>query len=230
MTVLVEFRVSTERFELGALVDRHGDLSAELERIVPTEGRVIPYVWVTGSASALDDLTASFEETASVESMSILDELTVGGTGDREYLYRIEWNVGELDVVRGIVDADGTILEGRSQEDRWLLRFRFPDHADVAAFYQFLADNDITDFTIESIYELRTRSGRGGSDDLSSEQRTALTLAAQRGYFETPRETTLAEIGDELGISQQATSERIRRALKRVVFSSLNIPEESPDR
>ncbi|MFP4695916.1 helix-turn-helix domain-containing protein [Thiohalospira sp.] len=56
---------------------------------------------------------------------------------------------------------------------------------------------------------------------LSQEQREALLLGLRRGYFDTPSDATLAEIADELGISQQATSDRIRRGTKRVLAEAL---------
>lgn len=59
MTVLVEFTISTDRFELGSYVASGDELHAELERIVPTENHAIPYVWATGSAGALDGATST---------------------------------------------------------------------------------------------------------------------------------------------------------------------------
>lgn len=49
----------------------------------------------------------------------------------------------------------------------------------------------------------------------------ALILALERGYFDTPWGVTLKEIGDELGITQQAASERVRRAAQKVPGSVL---------
>jgi len=39
---------------------------------------------------------------------------------------------------------------------------------------------------------------------LTDTQQEALVLAYERGYFESPHEVTMEELGDELGISQQA--------------------------
>jgi hypothetical protein len=226
MTILVEFSIAAERFKLGHFIERHEGLTAELERVVPIDGEVIPYVWVSGPRETLDRLTASLAESAFTSSVEILDELAIEDSDDSNLLYRIGWKLDELDIIKGIVTADGTILEGESTDSYWLLRFRFDDHSCVAEFYQYLADNEITDFTIERIYELTKRSERRGTFELTPEQQRALTLAAQLGYFDTPRETTLSEIGEELGITQQATSERIRRGVWHLVFSALNIPVE----
>lgn len=214
MTILVEFSISAERFELGDFVDQYGELTAELERIVPAANCVIPYVWVTGPPETLDRLTATLEESALTRTVAVVDKLSIDDSERRQYLFRIEWVLSELDIVRGIVDAGGDILEGESTDHYWLLRFRFDTHEDVAEFYQYLADNDITDFSIETIYELTTRSERMDGADLTPEQREALTLAAMEGYFDSPRDATLSDVGDELGVSQQAVSDRIRRATR----------------
>lgn len=53
------------------------------------------------------------------------------------------------------------------------------------------------------------------------EQREALILAVERGYFAVPRETKLEEIAEELGITRQAASERVRRGAETVLRKSL---------
>jgi predicted DNA binding protein len=227
MTILVDFGISVDRFELGGFVADHA-LEAELERIVPTGDRVIPYVWVTGESNALDSLTESLETSGKTNSVAVLDELRIDGSEERQHLYRIEWETDDLDVIKGIVDADGAVLEGKSTNDYWRLRFRFPDHQNVAEFYQFLADNDITDFRIDSIYQLKQRSDRV-SKPWTPEQREALAAAAKRGYFDVPRDASLEEVGAVLGITQQAASERVRRGVRNVVHDALNLPDARHD-
>lgn len=228
MTILVEFSISTDRFELGRAIGQHEGLSAELERVVPADTGVVPYVWVTGPPETLDALATTLEESPVTTSVAVIEELSIENSEDYQYLFRIEWVRSELDIVKGIVDVQGDILEGESTGRCWLFRFRFETHGDVAEFYQYLADSDVTDFTLESVHEMTERSDRRGRFDLTPEQREALALAAMRGYFDSPRGTNLAEIGDELGITQQAVSDRIRRATRRVVFDALNLPEDDP--
>lgn len=220
----MEFAISTDRFELGDLVSRQTGLRAELERIVPTGNNAIPYVWVTGSAEGLADLTSVLEASEVITSVDILDELTTRD-GDDQYLYRIEWKLGQLDIIRGIIESAGAILEGESVNGYWVLRFRFEGHSNMAEFYQYLVDNDITDFSIETITELQSGGERGPTANLTPEQREALRLAAQEGYFESPREVTLEELGTELGITQQAVSQRLRRATRHIVFDVLHLPQ-----
>ncbi|MEF8786806.1 MAG: helix-turn-helix domain-containing protein [Haloarculaceae archaeon] len=225
MTILVEFQIATERFKLGEYVTQHDDLQVELERIVPIEDHAVPYVWVTGPPQALDALTETFDESDAISSVTTLDRLEGNGSDREQQLYRIEWVLDELDVIKGIVDAEGVMMEGQCVNRYWTLRIRFPDHDHIVQFYKYLADNDITDFSIQSVIELQSRSERGQQYELTSDQREAMTLAAQRGYFDTPRRVTLDELGEELGISEQAISQRIRRANKNIIFAALNYPK-----
>jgi len=56
---------------------------------------------------------------------------------------------------------------------------------------------------------------------LTERQRECLTVARQRGYFTVPRDCTLEELADVLGVDKSTASETIRRATARVVESFL---------
>ena len=47
-------------------------------------------------------------------------------------------------------------------------------------------------------------------------------LAYERGYFESPREVTLEELGEELGITQQAVGSRLRNGNRHIIGSTLS--------
>jgi predicted DNA binding protein len=44
-------------------------------------------------------------------------------------------------------------------------------------------------------------------------------VAAKQGYYQIPRETTVADIADALDISTQAASERLRRGMDQLITS-----------
>jgi predicted DNA binding protein len=67
-------------------------------------------------------------------------------------------------------------------------------------------------------YELLTLVHTDGADQLLTERQHECLAAAQRqGYFAVPRECTLAEVADELGVDTSTASETIRRATARIV-------------
>ena len=226
MSVLVDFTIPKDRFKFGDFIASHEELTAELEPIVPTGDGLIPYVWVTGLPDQLDALTETLESSEKIASVSVLDDLSISDSEKRAYLYRIEWILEGLDIINGIVTFGGAILEGASTPQQWNLRFRFENHQNVSEFYQYLADKGISDFQINRIYELEERRDNG-EDPLSAEQREALAIAAEHGYFDLPGEGTLSDVGETLEISQQAASERVRRGLRNLVFDELNIPSET---
>lgn len=52
---------------------------------------------------------------------------------------------------------------------------------------------------------------------ITEKQREALELATELGYYETPRQTDLGDIADELGISESAASQRLNGAETKLV-------------
>lgn len=67
-------------------------------------------------------------------------------------------------------------------------------------------------------YELLTLVHTDREDRLlTARQRECLIAAQRHGYFEVPRDCTLAELADRLGVDKSTASETIRRATARVV-------------
>ena len=53
--------------------------------------------------------------------------------------------------------------------------------------------------------------------DLTDRQLEALLAAHDRGYYEVPRETTTADVADEMGVQRRTAEEHLRRAERKVV-------------
>jgi predicted DNA binding protein len=67
-------------------------------------------------------------------------------------------------------------------------------------------------------YELLTLVHTDERDSLLTErQAECLAVAHRKGYFEVPRECSLADVADELGVDTSSASETLRRATERVV-------------
>lgn len=214
MVVILEFSVGAEEFLLGEVL---GDASPadtiELERVVPLGDQTIPFLWVSSADFELFERSVgAHDAVAGVEQLGEID-----GLG----LYQISWSeVPPHQLVAGLVDASGTLLEAQ-EGDRWLFRVRFPSHDHLGQFYNYCSEHDVP-IRVERILPLTPTGSRGPLFELSTEQRDAVLLALERGYFDTPRETTLEELGADLEISQQAVSDRIRRGVRRVLKDSLS--------
>ena len=206
MSVILEFSIPATEFQLGEVLSG-SPMQLELERIVPTGDLIMPFVWATG-----DDHNAFAEMVRSqpnVRALLALDR--VGESG----LYRIEWEEPPMGLIDGIAEADGVVLEARGHED-WTFRVRFPDHDDLSTFHNYVIERGIP-VHIDRTYTLAEATDTDRRFNLSGEQREALLLALRNGYFETPSEMNLDTLADELGISRQALSNRIRRANEKVL-------------
>ena len=110
--------------------------------------------------------------------------------------------------------ACGGVIFEVNADRRWAFRVRFPDHDAVSSFYDRLPDVDLE---VDRVWTLTDEFERDDRFGPTPEQREAVSLAFDRGYFETPRNATLSALADELGISQQAFSDRVRRANEKIL-------------
>ena len=211
MSVILEFTIDTDEFQLGRALSGPPHFEIELERIVPTGDMVMPFVWATGDDHA--SFEASVRDEPSVRSLSVLDK--VGDSG----LYRIEWASPPLDLIEGILEAEAVVLEARGNRE-WVFRLRFPDHDALSQFHNYVIEQG-TQIHVDRTYTLMETTERGHRFDLTQEQREALVLALRRGYFETPSEASLDDLAAELDISGQALSDRIRVGNEKILRKSL---------
>jgi predicted DNA binding protein len=116
-----------------------------------------------------------------------------------------------------LIDATGT-------DDQWTFEVRGDDHEDIAAFQQRCRELDIP-ITLTRLHALTPLTSESGPS-LTDSQQEALSLAYKQGYFNTPREVTMADLGDELGITPQAVASRLRRGIGTTVGTTL--PETRP--
>ena len=216
MSVIVEFTLPTDSFVFGTALETAEDMEISLEEIVPTVDGAMPYFWAAGTD--FETFERQVLDDSNVDAIIQLDRV-----GD-DALYRVTWTSTEDDLLDGLVEAEAVVLEAYSN-GAWHFRVRFPDHDLLGQFYNFCTDHDITIHVLR-VYTLTEASRAGRSFDLTPEQREALLLAVRLGYFAVPRESDLTEIAEELGISQQATSKRVRRGVDKVLTKALLAPGE----
>lgn len=221
MSVIGEFTIGSREFALGSVLDRTPEMSIEIDRIVPAAKPGVPYVWATGGD--FDEFERRARESPLIESLVPVDR------ADGNALYRVEWTEGTESLLQEISRADVALLEAYRDGDRWFFRLRFDGHDDLEAFHAYCETNDIT-YRLVRVYPDVERQGRTAAFDLTPEQHDTLVLAIDRGYFEVPRRITLQRIGDEMGVSPQAVSERVRRAAHKVLRTILMGPDSGDDR
>lgn len=216
MSTISELSIGASAFALGETLDAIPAATFDIERVVAHEAdRVMPFVWAI--APDRDALEAAFADDPSVATVERLSDL------DDEWLYRMEWVAQVQFVVHALTEEGATVLNAQTDGGRWQLRVLFPDRDALSHTYGFCEDHDL-DLDIETIYEMNTeRHGRFG---LTDDQSATLTTAFERGFYEVPREISVAGLADELDISHQALSERFRRAHGTLIENSLVIGRE----
>lgn len=211
MSLIAAFTVPSSGFVFGDVFRDVPNTSIELERIVPATDDLMPYFWLRSDDH--DAVERTIRDHPAVSSVMQLDRV------DDYVLYRTQWDGDVHDLIHGIAESGGAILEAYS-DDRWFFRLQFPNHDALAQFYNFCTDNDIS-ITLDRVYTLAEHVEKGRQLGLTPEQREALVLALDRGYFDTPSETSLAELGAAFDISQQAMSKRVRAGTKQVLTKVL---------
>ena len=211
MSVFAEFSLESEEFHLGRLLSSSTDVTFDMDRIVPSDGTVVPFLWATGTE--FDEFERSVWASDEVTELAALDQVR------DEVLYRITYAEPPDSIVGAITTANATVLEANGN-DRWTFRLRFPDHARLTDFYNYCTAESLP-VQFDRIYTLTEDTPSGHRLGLSEAQREALVLAVRRGYFATPSETSLRELADELDITQQALSNRIRRGNEQVLHNVL---------
>ncbi|WP_158056674.1 helix-turn-helix domain-containing protein [Halorussus halophilus] len=222
MNLVAEFTLPVSEFALEDAFEAVPELCVEAERVVahPT-GRLLPYLWTRGgSPDAVDEAVRSDETTAEVSKLNETDNAT---------LYHVEWNEHVSEAIERLLSSDPVVLTGCATRDGWDFTMRFRHREDLSKLQTEL-DRASVDAELKRLHtpELPTT---GGQFVLTEKQYEAFHVALEAGYFEVPRETNLSELSDEIGISSQAVSKRLRRAQQtlgqRVLATGPNtIPEE----
>jgi predicted DNA binding protein len=209
MATVAEFTLDSHEFPLGTVFAELPDITVQLERIIPDANGVVPYFWVRGTET--DTVVNQFSEHPGVADIRLVD------SADGEHLMRCQW-VSEYDIVLdALVDPDVVLLSAVGTQEEWTFEIRGESREAIAAFRNYCHEHGIP-ITLTELHALEPREAQY---ELTEKQREALILAFEHGYFDSPRKTTLREIADELDITQQSLSSRLRRGNRRLIEEAL---------
>lgn len=144
-------------------------------------------------------------------------------TGDVERIYHISHTRRTKLLTPPTVEAGGIMLEAENHETGWLVQLLLPDREALHSIWEFARGEDFV-FELLDVYE-EGDSSYENRINLTTCQRDTLALAYERGYFEEPRRASLAELAEELGVSQSAVSGRLRRGIDRLVGATLFVED-----
>ncbi|MEM4782173.1 MAG: helix-turn-helix domain-containing protein, partial [Halalkalicoccus sp.] len=203
MSVIAELSVSGDDFGLGRVLEVVSGIAIELESMVPMGETTIPFLWVH------DSHRNSF--TANLSDQELVADLKEIDTVDGKTLYALEWK-GETDkLFQGIQQLGAQVLNATGTPREWQFELRFPDHETLSDFQRYCRHHGIS-LDVNRIYN-PSRPDSGPWFGLTPVQRETLLLAIERGYYDIPRRCTTLQLAEELGVSDQAVTERLRRAI-----------------
>lgn len=183
----------------------------EVEQAYATDpDHPILFVWV--SSEDPDAFEAAMDDDPTVTSVRRLSE------ADGRRLYRVQVTAEVETVLYPVwVELGGEGIEARYRDGRWHSRIRFPDRGALREYESYVTANDL-DFELYRIYDASEDEGAvDPTGGVTEQQRETLLLAYERGFFDIPRRVTASELAEELGVSRQAVSERLRRAYATLV-------------
>lgn len=210
--LIVEFDLDSPI--LREALERTPEMTVTTEEVYRISDDEIRYLfWADGG-----DVEAFESALATDPTVTNLTELTALPS---RRLYRVDFTE------RGIMGAsfpvwselDVVLLESRGTHQGWQLRMRFPNRDRLADYREYCRLNDIR-FDLQAVYDEAKRAHES-DDRVSDNQRMALATALEAGYFEVPRRASLADVAELLGVSSQATSERLRRGMSTIVEQSV---------
>jgi len=210
--MIVEFGV--DEAPLKVAFQRTPKMEVEMENLAATEE--IPlraFFWSYGDQ--FDRFEAGLDEDDGVERWTCLE------TKPGRRLYRVTHppDLPMVALYRHAIEHDAIIRSATITSDGYRARMFVPDRDALASWREACGDDGLT-IDVSALYGAdQTPPER--HHGLSEQQREALLVAADQGYFSIPRETSLAGLADQLGVSSQATSERLRRGMENLVDGAL---------
>ena len=206
-----EVEVPASALALRDTFGREPDVEIRMEQMVGGAGdRVMPFVWVSGVDAARADQLFDVDS-------SITTATRLGGTGDAT-LFEVTFEDDICSFAERIFERGGVMLHASGKDGVWSFRLRFADHQEIGSVF----DDEFCrtyDATVTRLYS--DQDGPATRNGLTKKQQQALAAAHEMGYYTVPREVDLRAVGDRLGVSRQAVSERLRRAHESLIGDHL---------
>ncbi len=211
MSVIVELSLPAAGFQLGRILSTEGETTVSLETMVPLGDRSVPFFRAFGPARKAFEAEAREHHSVS--------EIHAVTAHDGETLYALDWDISEGSFLDDVLSLDGHVMEAMGGSDTWEFQLRFPTHSALSTFQESCFEAD-TQIDIKRIYN-PTKPDAGPWYGLTTPQRETLSYAVEKGYYSLPRRRSTQDIAEEFSISDQAVTERLRRAIDTLVTNTL---------
>lgn len=206
MSLIVAFSLDSPLCRAALSEETGMRLQVEQEAALGPDSTLLTF-WAFGTDFAAFE--AALERDHTIEDVRYLSD-----PEDGERLYRVTVPASRTTYWKW-VELGAVLLDAVVTHRGWDVRMRFPDRETLSAYRDHCLDRDLG-FSLRSV-----RDSSGSPSDhpygLTGPQHEILVAALEGGYFEVPRETRMHDLATEFGISDQAASERLRRALSKLL-------------
>jgi hypothetical protein len=219
MSVLAEFTVPADEFVLADTLTAVSGMRIEIKRVIGGKSTVTPYFWASdGDFDRFEDALRDDEMVREVLTLEHDAETT--GEGEENRFYRVTWEMPVPNLISAVSEAKATVLEAVSENGgTWTVKVLFPHEEALSAFHDYCVEHDF-DVEPQRVYEPKNPQERA-EYGVTEAQQEALEAAYHAGYFAVPREQTLTEVAETLGISRNALSARLRRGHRNLLANTL---------
>jgi predicted DNA binding protein len=216
MSIFGEFRVPPSALALSETFAAEPETVVDIDQdVASNKDHLCPYFAVSGVSHTPFETAARTD--ASVDSLQSVHESKKGR------IYRAQWRDRVETLVHEYTRDGASILNARGDVSGWLLRMRFDAHTQISTFTTALRDHDFS-FELVRLHEM-TYTKAGSRFGLTTKQQEALITAWEMGFFDLPRDVSMADVAEELGISAQSFSDRLRRAQHTLIADALGVTQ-----
>jgi predicted DNA binding protein len=211
MSVVATFTVPGE----SCVVSRAAaaaDVEVEMDRVVPLGGRITPLLWVAGDPRDCGVFADLLAAEGAVERVTELERM------DGRRLYKLDWAGRPDGVVGQLLETDAAVLSAAGSGASFDFVIRFNSSDALSEFHERCRDSGVS---LEVTGVRQRHETEEDGPGLTAQQRETLLRAYERGYYDVPRDVTAVDLAEEIGISDQSLSERLRRAHARLVEYAL---------
>lgn len=217
--MIADITVSATEFELGRILELTADERLELETMVPLGAGAVPFFVVHDQTQATFE--ARVRDHPSVQGVQELDR------HDDERLYTLQWDPSSDHFFTAMATVDAQLLTAQGSATAWQFELRFPDRDALSQFNDLCEDARI-EIDLTRVYN-PTKPSVGPWYGLTEHQRETLIRAVTGGYYAIPRRMSTNDLAEAFDISDQAVTERLRRAITTLTENALLVPTEPAD-
>lgn len=227
MTILTEVRFAHEDGALADTLSAFPDLTVSIVRETSTAPDQNVFFF------RFDDVPPERIRLVLENDRTVRDASPISAIDDHQ-LWGIEFTSETKLLGPEVTKEGGFVVDARSSPTRrtprgWLERWFLPDHSGLHNIWQH-AQAAGFEFDVRSLsQQLQSGDAHIDSDPLTEQQRTALVMAYERGYFAEPRTTSLEELADSLDLSPSAVNGRLKRGLRALIGTTLIIEATDDD-